>query len=455
VPPEKPAEKPPEKPVAAAERKDEVVRVLGPAKDPQVVWALSNRGRDRMALVALQKTRGWETVVFEDPVADVGNAVISRVSGLPLIATAQPGYPRFEILDDKLRDDLGPLLATMGDKRFGLSIASMDRSERHMVVSLYTSTRHDSYLVNRDARTFERLATSVPEDMTRALAETRALTIQSRDGLALPAYLTLPRGVAAKGLPMVLLVHGGPWAQTPWADPLRSDDSARAQFLANRGYAVLQVDFRGSTGFGRAFSDAGIDEFGRRMQDDLVDSARWAVSQGIADPARIGIMGLSYGGYATLNALAATPRTFACGVSIGGPTDLATLIESFPPYWVDLSNWHEFVGNPKVVADRAEMTERSPLTHARDIDKPVLLIHGARDVRVRLDQSQRMEQALRAAGKPVRLVTIAEMGHVPSYWAHQQKTLRETESFFHDCLGGRAVKVEPFDWLAWIWTKIS
>ena len=325
-----------------------------------------------------------------------------------------------------------------------------------MVITVFTSTRSHTYLLDRPSRSFELLSTGVPENLAQTMAPTEPVKLTSRDGLSLQGYLTLPRGVAPRGLPMVLLVHGGPWLHTPWGDPLRSEDATRAQFLANRGYAVLQVDFRGSTGHGRDFYNAGIGEFAGRMQDDLLDAVQWAVARGLADPARVAIMGWSYGGYASLVGLAATPKTFACGISIAGPTDLASLIESFPPYWtVDLSTWHDFVGNPKLPEDRADMTRRSPLTRVAQIERPVLLIHGERDVRVRIDQSQRMADALRQAGKPVRFVPIAEMGHTPSYWAHQQKVLRETETFLHDCIGGRASRFDPFDALAWVWTRVS
>jgi len=243
---------------------------------------------------------------------------------------------------------------------------------------------------------------------------------------------------------------------TSWGDPVSSEDASYAQFLANRGYAVLQVDFRGSTGYGRAFEYAGIGELAGRMQDDLVDAVRWAVDGGIADPARVAIMGWSYGGYAALVGLAMTPETFACGVSLAGPTDLASLIESFPPYWtVDLSKWHDYVGDPAIREDREQMTLKSPLHNAQAIQRPVLIVHGARDVRVRIDQAERMVQALERAGKPVEYLRVPEMGHFMGYWAHRLAVLRKTEDFLQRCLGGRASRFDWFDVVAWIWTRIN
>jgi dipeptidyl aminopeptidase/acylaminoacyl peptidase len=192
------------------------------------------------------------------------------------------------------------------------------------------------------------------------------------------------------------------------------------------------------------------------MQDDLLDAVRWAVNSGTADPKRIAIMGWSYGGYAALVGLTMTPDAFACGVSLGGPTDLASLIESFPPYWsVDLSMWHDYVGDPRIAADREQMTLKSPLSHAQDLKRPVLIVQGANDVRVRPDQAERMVAALQRAGKPVDYLAIPEMGHGMGYWAHRLAVLRRTESFLHACIGGRASRFDPFDVIAWVWTRIN
>jgi len=216
------------------------------------------------------------------------------------------------------------------------------------------------------------------------------------------------------------------------------------------------VDFRGSSGYGKAFQKAGVGEFGRRMRDDLVDAVEWAVRERYARRDKVAVMGFSYGGYAALNAMADTPRTFACGISIAGPTDLATLIEAFPPYWkVDLSLWHDYVGNPAVPADRAEMTRRSPLHQVGAFERPVLLIHGQQDVRVRIDQAERMASALRSAGKHVSLVLVPDMGHSPGWWAHQYRILRETERFLAPCLGGPGRSFEWTDPLVAAWTRLS
>jgi dipeptidyl aminopeptidase/acylaminoacyl peptidase len=244
--------------------------------------------------------------------------------------------------------------------------------------------------------------------------------------------------------------------RTGWGNPMQSEDAVPAQFLANRGYAVLQVDFRGSSGYGRGFLSAAMGEFAGKMQDDLLDAVHWAVESGIADSDRVAIVGWSYGGYAALVGLTMTPKVFACGVSLAGPTDLATLIESFPPYWtVDLSMWHDYVGDPGIAEDRKDMTRKSPLAYAQNVERPVLIVHGAKDVRVRIDQSERMVEALRRAGKPVEYLALEDSGHGMGWWVHRLVLLRKTENFLQRCLGGRASRFDPFDAIAWVWTRIQ
>jgi len=435
---------------------EETFRSLGLSADRSLAWALSDRGRDRVALVAVEPALGWEEVLFADPEADVEDVVMSRVTHAPLIAQAMPGYPRTAILDRKLRADLDGLLKAQGTAPYGLEIVTADAAETRLLVSINTDSQRRYYLVDREAHTDLLLAKAVADDLAAALAPMRPVTISSSDGLSLHGYLTLPRGVPPRRLPMVLYVHGGPWMRTRWGDPFSSEDAAYAQFLANRGYAVLQVDYRGSTGYGRAFANAGIGEFAGRMQEDLLDAVRWAVERGIADPAHVAIMGWSYGGYAALVGLSMTPKVFACGISMSGPTDLASLIESFPPYWqVDLSRWHDFVGDPAVPEDREQMSLKSPLQHAGKIERPVLIIQGARDVRVKVDQADRMVAALKRAGKPVEYLRIPDMGHGSGWWVHRLAVLRRSEDFLHRCLGGRASRFDWFDAVAWAWERMS
>lgn len=435
---------------------EETFRVLGLGHDGSYVWALSDRGRDRIALVIAHPRLGWEKVVFGNPDVDVSEVMFSRVTRAPLLAQAIPGNPRTEILDPKLREDLAELVRAQGEQPYMLKIASADAEEKRLVVSIHTAVTHRYYFVDRPKRAFTLLAEGVEPDLAQSLVPLKPIALDARDGLRLHGYLALPAGVEARRLPTVVLVHGGPWRRTAWGDPLVSEDALYAQFLANRGYAVLMVDFRGSTGYGQKFYAAGMGEFAGRMHEDLLDAVKWAIDDGIADPGRIAIMGWSYGGYAALVGMTMTPEVFACGVSLNGPTDLASLIESFPPYWkLDLSRWHDFVGNPAIAEDRHEMNQKSPLRHATGARRPVLIVHGGRDVRVRIDQSERMVAALRAAGKPVEYLAIPEMSHSMSYWAHRLAVLRRSETFLRTCLGGRASRFDPFDALAWTWERLG
>jgi dipeptidyl aminopeptidase/acylaminoacyl peptidase len=435
---------------ALSRESEDVTRVVGMSPDQRKAWVLSNKGRDRIALFEVDTASGAGALVHEETDGDVGRVVASKLSGAPLSVSSTTGYPHTRILDPQLAADLEPLLAEYAGMRFGFDIVTMDAAEKRLVVGVYTHADRRYYLLDRVRKTHERLGDGDQAGFGRLLAVPQAVEFQARDGLAIPAYLVRPPGVPdEQRVPLVVLVHGGPWSRVVWSDPGHSEDLLRAQFLANRGYAVLAVNFRGSTGYGRSFLTAAVGELGGRMQDDLVDGVRWAIEKGIADPARVAVMGHSYGGYASLMALAREPKLFACGVDIAGPTDLASLIEDFPPYWeLELSYWYSYVGDPAVAVDRARMEKVSPLNWADRIERPVLIVQGANDVRVRPEQSARMVEALRSRGRPVQYVTVPEMGHSMGYWAHHLRVLRATETFLADCLGGRAARFDPLEWAA-------
>ncbi len=235
----------------------------------------------------------------------------------------------------------------------------------------------------------------------------RPVTITSRDGLALHSYLTLPVGVEPKGLPLVLVVHGGPWYRDSWGF------DAGVQMLANRGYAVLQVNFRGSVGYGKAFLRAAIGEFAGKMHDDLIDGVRWAIEQGYADPDRVAILGGSYGGYAALVGVTFTPDVFAAAVDYVGISDLANFMRTLPPIARPhlANNWHAYVGDPDDPEQLADMMARSPITKVDQIRTPLLVIQGANDVRVVQAESDNLVTALRARGVEVDYLVQADEGH--------------------------------------------
>jgi dienelactone hydrolase len=262
----------------------------------------------------------------------------------------------------------------------------------------------------------------------------KAIEYEARDGLTIPAYLTLPTGVEHEDLPVVVYPHGGPWARDTWGY------NAFAQFLANRGYAVLQPNFRGSTGYGKEFLNAGNEEWGTgAMQHDITDGVQYLVDQGIADPERVGIYGISYGGYATLAGLTFTPERYAAGVSYVGPSNLITLLNSIPPYWASFKRILEKrVGNPDDPQDRKRMKRQSPLFSADQIDAPLLVIQGANDPRVPKQESDQIVVAARENGVDVRYMVAPEEGHGFAKENNRLAVAAAMEEFLGTQLGGRS-----------------
>jgi dipeptidyl aminopeptidase/acylaminoacyl peptidase len=260
----------------------------------------------------------------------------------------------------------------------------------------------------------------------------RPVRVQSRDGLTLHGYLTLPPGRATP-VPMVLAVHGGPWSRDQWGF------ESETQLLANRGYAVLQVNYRGSSGYGKAFSRAAQHEFAGAMHHDLLDAVGWAVQEGIADSSRVAIMGGSYGGYAALVGLAFTPGVFACGIDYAGPSNLVTLMEAFPPSWQPFlpRTWYPMVGNPAIAAERADLLSRSPIARVDSIRAPLLIFQGANDPRVTQAQSDAIAINLHRRGATVTYLLAANEGHSFGNRETSLAVNRAAELFLGACLGGR------------------
>ncbi len=419
------------------------VAPLALSADKQSMWMLTNRGRDRVALVKRDLARDVETVVYQHPVVDVGNLLFSQRTREPVLAYVEPDYPQLAFLDATLQQDLAPFVSAAPQ---GVRIASMDDQDRRLIVETYTSIGSKTYLFDRVSKQQTLLGESASMKFADALAPVKPITFKSRDGLTLNGYLTLPTGVASKNLPTVLLVHGGPWFRDRWEADFYTN--RLAQFLANRGYAVVQINYRGSTGYGRAFMEAAIGEFGGKIQNDLIDGVQWLVGQGIADPQRVAIMGRSFGGYATLAGLAFTPDTFACGVSIVGLSDLTTL--KGPAYGeLGRYGWERYAGDPAIPADFDKMKQRSPYYHVNAIKRPVLIVYGANDARIQLEQSEKMIAALTAAHKNVQSLKLNKEGHLITRWPSNLKMYRQTEDFLAGCLGGRSSGFDYYELGAW------
>jgi dienelactone hydrolase len=376
-------------------------------KDGRRTYMHTNKGVDLIRLTLVDVQTGQEELVESDPQhhVDLARATFSDKTD-ELIATIYvDDKPRRVWKDKGFEADYQLLQQKLPGK--DVSFASHTRDERFFIIEARADTDPGStYLFDRQTKQLT-LQFRIRENMPReSLASMTTIRYKSSDGLEIPAYLTLPKGVAPKGLPLVVVPHGGPWARDVWGY------NGLAQFLANRGYAVLAPNFRGSTGYGRKFLDAGNKEWGDKMQDDITWGVKHLVAQGTADQKRVGILGGSYGGYATLAGVAFTPDVYAAGVSLVGPSNLITLLNSIPPYWeASRKMFVERMGNPATPEGKAQLERQSPLNSAAKIKTPLLVIQGANDPRVNKAESEQIVIALRDRGFPVEYLLAPDEGH--------------------------------------------
>jgi dipeptidyl aminopeptidase/acylaminoacyl peptidase len=404
-------------------------------------FMLDSRDRDKAALMQVALADGRSEVIFTSDVADV-DSIMSHPTEKTIQAVAV-NHLRSEwtALDPQIGADLD-VLQSVADGE--ILVVSRTLDDRYWIVAFYLDDGPVRYYrYRRSDRSAEFLFTNRSDLDAFALTKKHPLIIPARDGLELVSYLSLPvwadpgaTGRPSTPLPTVLLVHGGPWARDAWGfDP-------EHQLLANRGYAVLSVNYRGSTGFGKAFLNAGNLEWGARMHDDLLDAVDWAVAEGIADREKVAISGGSYGGYATLAGLTMTPEVFACGVDIVGPSNILTLLESIPAYWEPMIQmFKDRVGDFTTDEGRAFLASRSPLTHVQDIRRPLLIGQGKNDPRVKEAESEQIVSAMEAHGIPVTYVLFADEGHGFAEPANRLSFFAVTEAFLAQHLGGRA---EPY-----------
>jgi acetyl esterase/lipase len=407
---------------------------VGFTRDGKTLYRVSSIGRDKAALLAVDWPTGRERVLAEHPKADIGHVLLHPETYVAQAASARYLRNDWIPLEDGVAADLKHLHAELPGE---IDIADRTQDDCRWIVVAGAAERPATYhLYERKERKLTKLFEAREELKSYRLAPMHDEVIRARDGLELVSYLTLPAGEGKrprKPLPMLLLVHGGPWARDDYGF------NPNHQWLADRGLAVLSVNFRGSTGFGKAFVNAGDLQWGRKMHDDLIDAVNWAVGEGIADKARIGVMGGSYGGYATLAALAFTPEVFRCGVDIVGPSNLETLMATIPPYWAAFfENLARRVGDPRTDAGRKLLQERSPLNSAAAITKPLLIAQGANDPRVKQAESDQIIEAMRAKGLPVTYVLYPQEGHGLAIPENRISFFAITEAFLAEHLGARA-----------------
>jgi dipeptidyl aminopeptidase/acylaminoacyl peptidase len=408
------------------------------ATDGTTLYLVDSRGRNTAALFAVNIKTGERTLIHEDPRADVAEALAHPVSGVLQAVVTNYLRPEWHVLDAAIAEDFAALRKLAGDGHFDIDARTAE--DRIWIVRVSSTRAADkTYLYNRSTRVATLWFDSGLRLAGLPLRTLHAVEIRSRDGLILPSYYTLPAngdrdgdGVPEIAVPLVLFVHGGPWDR----DSYRF--SAMHQYWANRGYAVMSVNFRGSTGFGKSFVNAGDLQWGRKMQDDLLDAVGWAVKRGIAQPDRVAIAGGSYGGYAALAGITMTPKAYACAISGFGPSNLATLIVTMPAYLgPSRKAFTARVGDPETVEGRALLAERSPLHFVQQIERPLLIGHGANDPRVKQAESDQIVKAMQARGIPVTYVLFPDEGHGFLRAENEIAFSAVTEEFLSRCLGGR------------------
>ena len=399
--------------------------------DDRDIYVCSNLGRDKSAIYRYDLESGQPTeLVFEHPEVDVDHLLHSRhrrvLTGVAFV-TDKRGYHFF---DERRAAIQGFLDERLPGRENALVAHSRDET-RYVVHSGGDRTRGGYWLLETDAdgpAQLTHLFDASPWLVEEELASMEPIQYTARDGLTIHGYLTRPTGAEGRELPLVVNPHGGPWARDAWGF------NAEVQFLASRGVAVLQTNFRGSTGYGRAFWEASFGQWGLSMQDDVTDAVQWAIDEGIADPKRVAIYGGSYGGFATLSGITKTPELYACAVSYVGVSNLFTWTAAFPPYWKPfLEMIHEMVGHPERDAQRWKAT--SPFFHAEKIRCPLLVAQGANDPRVPKAESDQIVAAVRARGLPVDYLVKENEGHGFHNEENQFEFYRHMETFFREHLG--------------------
>lgn len=401
-------------------------------------WGVSNLGRDKDALVEVDLATGRETVLAQDPQVDLQYVFYRRTHGAPIAYIAESGYPVAHYLDAAFGAEVQRAEQRALERGWLAARPRLTRPQsasedgRHWVLRAYGDLEDAELLLDRSTGEVTRLDPPEPERRELFAAE-EPFAFTTSDGRKVHGYIVRPRGVAGPA-PMVVMIHGGPWVRDHWSTA--GYDST--QMLANRGYAVLSVNYRGSWGYGREFMMAGKQLYFTRMQTDIAEAAQWAVDRGYADAKRMAVLGASFGGFSVLSQLVRKEQDWQCGVDMVGVANWARTIESWPPFWRNRHYFHAFYGDPKVPEDRARMLANSPISHLDKITAPLLVIHGANDIRVLRQDSDDVVAGLRALGRPVEYLSFPDEGHSVRRWRNRLEMWRRVEDHLATCLGGRS-----------------
>jgi dipeptidyl aminopeptidase/acylaminoacyl peptidase len=406
-------------------------------KTGKILFMTDSRGRNTSALTQIDLATGQEIVLAANDLADVGGVLVHPTEKNIQAVTFDYERPKWQILDPAIADDMRYLqTVAVGD----VQVPSRTLDDKTWIVAyLMDDGPVRYYLYDRAKKNAKFLFTNRSSLEGQPLAKMHPLVIPSRDGLNLVSYLTLPndadpdhRGRPQQPLGMALVVHGGPWGRDTWGFDIEH------QLLANRGYAVLSVNYRGSTGFGKNFTNAGNKQWAAKMHDDLIDAVDWAIQEKIADPKRVAIMGGSYGGYATLVGLTFTPDKFACGVDIVGPSNLLTLLSTIPPYWAPaLQMFKDRVGDMTTAEGKKLLNDRSPLNFVEKIQRPLLIGQGANDPRVKQSEADQIVRAMQKKRIPLSYALFPDEGHGFARPENNLAFYAVAEAFLAEQLGGR------------------
>jgi len=409
----------------------------GYTTDGKTLYFVDSRKRNTAALYAVDAESGERKLVFEDARVDVGSTLTDPRTGVVQAVATDYLTEDWQVLDPAIKDDLARLDA-IGPGVIDVTSRTLD--DKTWIVLYYAAEKPGTYYrYDRSSGELTQLFDVRPALSDETLVPMWPLELKSRDGLTLVSYLTLPAdadanrdGKADRPVPLVLNPHGGPWARNNYGY------SSTAQWLANRGYAVMTVNYRGSTGFGKEFINKSEREWAGKMHDDLLDAVEWAVEQDITTADQVAIMGGSYGGYATLVGLTFTPETFKCGVDIVGPSNLNTLLSTIPPYWASFfEQFAKRVGDPRTDDGKKLLDERSPLSRVDAIKRPLLIGQGANDPRVKQAEADQIVKAMQAKNIPVTYVLFPDEGHGFQRPENSKAFNAVTEAFLAECLGGR------------------
>lgn len=374
--------------------------------DNKNIYATSNIGRDKNSIILFDLEKKKEVKeIFSNNEVDVYDLSYSKKRKILTQISYTTDKQHLFFLDQKNEKNYRWLEKQL--KGYEISIASVDKNEDVYIIRTYSDKSLGAYYIYKPKENkLDKITDVAPWINEEYMADMKPIQYQSRDGLTIHGYLSLPKGIEARNLPIVVNPHGGPWARDNWGY------NPEVQFLTNRGYAVLQMNFRGSTGYGRKFMEASFKQWGQNMQNDITDGVHWLIKKGIADSNRIAIYGASYGGYATLSGITTTPNLYACAIDYVGVSNLLTFMSTIPPYWKPfLDMMHEMVGNPSDKKDSLMLREFSPVFHVDKIKTPLFIAQGANDPRVNKDESDQMVNALKKRGIDVEYMVKENEGH--------------------------------------------